>query len=104
MAVMSYGLDIDCGYVCALAFCLPLFNTSTSDRVLACYQPYTRRRRIIRYRATATIRRPQIKQYTASNEEGLQNQREQHIILTKYKAVHPTVVSDNNSSSGIIII
>ena len=34
---------------------------------------------------------------------GLQNQRE-HIILTKYKAVHPTAVSENNSSSGMLII
>ena len=26
---------------------------------------------------------------------GLQNQQEHHIILTKYEAVHPTVVSEN---------
>ena len=35
---------------------------------------------------------------------GLQNQRGPHIILTKYEAVHPTVVSENNSSSGMLII
>ena len=34
---------------------------------------------IIRYRTTATLRRPHIKQYTASNERGLQNQREHYI-------------------------
>ena len=28
---------------------------------------------------------------------GLQNQQEHHIILTKYEAVHPTAVSENNS-------
>ena len=33
---------------------------------------------------------------------GVQNQREP-IILTKYR-VHPTVVSENNSSSGMLII
>ena len=31
---------------------------------------------------------------------GLHNQREHHMILTKYEAVHPTVVSENNSSSS----
>ena len=35
---------------------------------------------------------------------GLQNQQEHHIILTKYGAVHPTAVSENNSSSGMLII
>ena len=30
---------------------------------------------------------------------GGQNQQEHHIILTKYEAVHPTAVSENNSSS-----
>ena len=35
---------------------------------------------------------------------GLQNQQEHHIILTKYEAVHPTAVSKNNSSSGMLII
>ena len=33
-----------------------------------------------------------------------QNQREHHIILTKYEAVHPTAVSENNSSPGMLII
>ena len=35
---------------------------------------------------------------------GLQYQQEHHIILTKYEAVHPTAVSENNSSSGMLII
>ena len=34
----------------------------------------------------------------------LQNQREHHIILTYYEAVHPTAVPDNNSSSGMLMI
>ena len=46
----------------------------------------------------------QIKQYTASSERGLQNQREHHIILTKYEVVHPTAVSENYSSLGRFII
>ena len=45
-----------------------------------------RTRQIIRYRATATLRRPQIKRYTASNEVGVHNQQEHHILLTKYEA------------------
>ena len=32
---------------------------------------------------------------------GLQNQREHNFILTKYEAVHPTDVSENNSSSHV---
>ena len=52
--------------------------------------------------ATATLRRPEINQYTASIEgEGLQNQQNHHIILTKYEALHPTAVSENYSSSGM---
>ena len=35
---------------------------------------------------------------------GVQNQQEHHIILTKYEAVHPTAVSEINSSSGMLII
>ena len=35
---------------------------------------------------------------------GVHNQQEHHIILTKYEAVHPTAVSENNSSSGMLII
>ena len=35
---------------------------------------------------------------------GFQNQREHHVILTKNEAVHPTVVSENNSSLGMLII
>ena len=35
---------------------------------------------------------------------GFQNQQEHHIILTNYEAVHPTAVSENNSSSGMLII
>ena len=38
------------------------------------------------------------------NRGGVQNQQEHHIILTKYEAVHPTAVSENNSSSGMLII
>ena len=38
------------------------------------------------------------------NRGGLQNQQEHHIILTEYEAVHPTAVSENNSSSGMLII
>ena len=34
---------------------------------------------------------------------GLQNQREHHIMLTKYEAVHPTAVSENNSSGMLIL-
>ena len=35
---------------------------------------------------------------------GIQNQREHHIIYTKYEAVHPTYVTENNSSSGMLIL
>ena len=38
------------------------------------------------------------------NRAGVQNQQEHHIILTKYEAVHPTAVSKNYSSSGMLII
>ena len=44
------------------------------------------------------------KQYTASKEGVIQNQRDHHIIKTKYEAVHPTYVSENNSSSGMLKI
>ena len=37
-------------------------------------------------------------------ELGLQNQQEHHIILNKYEAKHPTAVSENNSSSEMLII
>ena len=64
-----------------------------------------RTRQIIRYPATATLRRQQNKQYSASNRGvGVQTQQEHHTILTKYEAVHPTAVSENNSSSGMLII
>ena len=33
----------------------------------------------------------------------LQNQREHHIILTEYAEVHPTVVSEHDSSLGMLI-
>ena len=56
--------------------------------------------KIIRHRATTTIRRPKIKQYCVSNEGGFPNQREHHIILLKYVAVHPT---DKYSLSGIYL-
>ena len=35
---------------------------------------------------------------------GVQNQREHHIILTEYEAVHSTAVTENSSSSGMLII
>ena len=38
------------------------------------------------------------------NRAGVQNQQEHHIILTKYEAVHPTAVSENYSSSGMLMI
>ena len=47
---------------------------------------------IIRCQGTVILRRPQIKQDTALIEAGIQNQREHHIILTKYEAMHPTVI------------
>ena len=34
----------------------------------------------------------------------VKNQREHHIILTKYDAVHPAVVSGKMSSSGMLTI
>ena len=63
-------------------------------------------RQIIRYRATATLRRPQMKQYTASNGGGgfTKVEKVEHdIILTKYEAVPPTDVSENNSLSGMLL-
>ena len=66
---------------------------------------FKRTRQVIRYRATVTLRRLQIKQYTASNEGGgLQNQREHPKILIKYVVVHPIAISDNYSSSGMLTI
>ena len=35
---------------------------------------------------------------------GLQNQREHHIILTKYAALHPKADSENNVSGAAIIV
>ena len=35
---------------------------------------------------------------------GLRNQHEYHVILTKYEAVQPTAVSENNSSSEMLIV
>ena len=64
---------------------------------------FIRKRQIIRYRATVTLRRPQIKHHNPSNEMGrVQSQREHHIILTKCEVVHPTAVSENNSSSWML--
>ena len=67
---------------------------------------HSRTRQIIRYRATATLRRPAKKSNIQPQNRGggLQNQQEHHIILTKYEAVHPTAISENNSSSGMLII
>ena len=33
-----------------------------------------------------------------------ENQREHHKILTKYEMMHPTAVSENNSSLGMLIM
>ena len=56
---------------------------------------YSRTIQIIRYRATATLLQPQIQQYIDSNETwGRTNQREHHIILTKYEEVHTMFVSE----------
>ena len=67
--------------------------------------PYIKKCRVIRYQVTATRHRPQIKQFTASNEgEGVQNQLEHRIILTMYEAVHPTDVSENYPLLGIRMI
>ena len=49
---------------------------------------FTRTRQIIRCRVTATLWRPQIKQYTYSNEKGGGVQSQHHIILTTYQAVY----------------
>ena len=61
-------------------------------------------RKIIRCRVTANLQRPQIKQYTVSNEGGgvftKPTGTGYDINLTKYEAVNPTAVSDNYSSSG----
>ena len=53
----------------------------------------SRKSQITRCRVTATFWRPQIKQYTVSNDGAVQNQRIHHVILTKYEAVYLTVVS-----------
>ena len=54
-----------------------------------------------------TFRRPQVKQKKKPtlNEGGeSQNHWEHHIILKKYEAMLATAVSENNSSSGMLII
>ena len=58
----------------------------------------------VRFRATATLRRPQIKQSTTSNERGYKTNGNIIIILTKYQAVHPTAALKNYSSSGMLTI
>ena len=88
---------------------LPRTNVKTSSFTHEYYETlsafYSRTRQIIRYQSTATLRRPKIKQYTASNEGGgLQNQRQHHIILTKYVVVHPMAFSENYSLSGMLTI
>ena len=62
-----------------------------------------RTRQIIRYRATANIGDRKISNIQPQNR-GVQNQQEHHIIFTKYEAVNPTAVSENYSSSGMLII
>ena len=68
----------------------------------------TRTRQIILYRATATLLRPQIKEYKAlklgervTKPTGTSYNFDN---LWKYEAVHPMAVSENNSSSGMLII
>ena len=51
---------------------------------------------------SATVKKSNIQPHNRGG--GLQNQQEHHIILTKYEAVHPTAVSEINSSSGMLII
>ena len=46
---------------------------------------YTRTRHVIRYRATANLQRPQLKQQTTT-KEGVQNLRERHIRTYNDKA------------------
>ena len=41
---------------------------------------------------------------TLPQNGGMQNQREHHIIEIRYEAVHQTYVSENISSSGMLII
>ena len=81
------------------------YPTRRCDNVGSSMHCIVRTRQIIRYRATATLRQPQIKQYSTTKEGGgLPMQRQHHIILTKSEAVNPMVVSENNSSSGMLII
>ena len=63
-----------------------------------------RTRQIIRYRATATLRQPHRKQYTDSTTGGGGYKSNVKIIFAEYEAVHPMVVSENNSSSEMLII
>ena len=51
-------------------------------------------KQVIRCRITVTLRRPQIQQYTASNDDGVTKPTGHHIILTKYEAVNPVAVSE----------
>ena len=63
-----------------------------------------RTRQIIRYRATTTLRWLQIKQYTASNKEGVYktNGNILKFDYVNYVTVYPTAVSENYSSSGML--
>ena len=84
-----------------------LCTRSSFHRTHLGYLQYKRTRQIIRYRVTATLRRPQIKQNTASNEGG-GDRREHRIILTKYEACtlrsfRKFLIRDaNNFDKGII--
>ena len=63
-----------------------------------------RTQQIIRYRETATLRRPQIKQYTASNGGwGLQNQREHHKIKQQIKQTKPNVCGASEAKRHVEI-
>ena len=74
-------------YVCIFCVFIWIFsmNHSLSAGNSVSYVVIIRTIHIIRYRATATLRRPQIYHNTASEERGIHNQREHHKIQTKYE-------------------
>ena len=86
--------------VCQTDVCMKVFILVLGDYgISSC----SRTRQIIRYRVTATLRRSQIKQYTALNERVLQIQQDHHIILTKYEEVQNLVAMTLCASSLDII-
>ena len=73
------------------------FRGMTKESTKRMSSTYKRTRPIILYRATATLWRLQMNQYTASNEGGVATKQTEHLkILTKYEAVHLS-----NSYGGI---